>query len=204
MDRESAHGVHIAMERTAGFRIRKSPRPAPSRIAGSTPASVRPPSTISAGKQPDFQPDGIGIVPACLAAPSSVSAPLLELLLKMLPCRRRSSLHTHARLLYITDRLGVTAVRGAACPFPPPALGNSGEPGQVAKRTITGKTTTGVPHRRRLTDLSLIPCWGYNAKPAPTRSNWHRRLLKQHHPDKLAGRNVFAGPSWRATEKPAN
>ncbi len=158
---------------------------------------------FTAGKQPDFDLDAVlkAFQRACRSRPALLQQ-LLELLLNI--AYADDSLHplVHARLLYITDRLGIHRLQFEA-------LHTLFRAQRWAQQNQGGgrETHDRQAHSRRPTTAvgSLTQAYtvlGLQREANPDEIKLaYRRLLKQHHPDKLAGRNASLAELARATEK---
>lgn len=170
--------------------------------AGQRQAAI---NDFTAGKQPDFDLDAMlkAFQRACRGRPAFLQ-PLLELLLNVAYADDDLHPHTHARLLYITDRLGVHRLQFEALH----ALFRAQRWAQRQNQDGGGKTHDHrQTHDRRPTTAvgSLTQAYavlGLQREASPDAIKLaYRRLLKQHHPDKLAGRNASLAELARATEK---
>lgn len=158
---------------------------------------------FTAGKQPDFDLDAVlkAFQRTCRGRPALLQQ-LLELLLNVAYADQSLHPHTHARLLYITDRLGIHRLQFEALHtlFRTQrwARQNQGGGGETHDRQARGRhPATAVG--------SLAQAYtvlGLRREATPDEIKLaYRRLLKQHHPDKLAGRNASLTELARATEK---
>ena len=156
------------------------------------------------GKQADFNLDVVlqAFQRACRGRPARLQQ-LLELLLNVAYADDSLHPHTHARLLYITDRLGIHRVQFEALH----TLFRAQRWAQQQNQDGGGKTRGRQAHDRRPTTAvgSLTQAYtvlGLQREASPDAIKLaYRRLLTQHHPDKLAGRNASLAELARATEK---
>ncbi len=169
--------------------------------AGQRQAAI---DAFTAGKQPDFNLDAVleAFQHACRARPALLQQ-LLELLLNV--AYADDSLHpqAHTRLLYITDRLGIHRLQFEALH----TLFRAQHWARRQNQDGGGQTHDRRAHGQRpATAVSSLnqayAVLGLQREANPDEIKLaYRRLLKQHHPDKLAGRNASVTDLARATEK---
>ena len=163
------------------------------------------------GKQPEFAVEATitHFQHACREHPAMLQQ-LLELLLNVAYADGGLHPHTHTRLLYVADRMGIhrlqfetlhTLFRAQRWAHQSKANGFSGSGGYSSghgeyqahnRRPTTGVnslsqayTVLGLKREASLDDIKLA----------------YRRLIKQHHPDKLASKDVSSAELARATER---
>ncbi len=159
---------------------------------------------FTTGKQADFNLDTVleAFQRACRGRPALLQQ-LLELLLNVAYADESLHPHTHARLLYITDRLGIHRLQFEALH----TLFRAQHWAQRQNQNGGGETHDRQTHGRRpTTAVGSLPqayaVLGLQREASPDQIKLaYRRLLKQHHPDKLAGRNASVTELARATEK---
>lgn len=162
---------------------------------------------FTAGKQPDFNLDAVLVEfkNASRGRPAFLQQ-LLELLLNAAYADDTLHPHTHIRLLYISDHLGIhrtqfeaihTLFRTQRWAQQRQGGGTYEGYGAGNRGTHSHRPTTAVNSLER---AYIVLGLKREAKPDEIKLAY-RRLLKQHHPDKLAGRNASVADLARATEK---
>ena len=163
------------------------------------------------GKQPEFAVEAAiaHFQHACREHPAMLQQ-LLELLLNVAYADGGLHPHTHTRLLYVADRMGIhrlqfetlhTLFRAQRWAHQSKANGFSGSGGSSSGH---GEYQT---HSRRPTTVvnSLSQAYtvlGLKREASPDEIKLaYRRLVKQHHPDKLACKDVSSAELARATER---
>ena len=164
------------------------------------------------GKQPEFAVEATitHFQHACREHPAMLQQ-LLELLLNVAYADGGLHPHTHTRLLYVADRLGIhrlqfetlhTLFRAQRWAHQSKANGFSGSDGYS-----DGYSEYQTHNSRRPTTAvnSLSQAYtvlGLKREASPDEIKLaYRRLIKQHHPDKLASKDVSSAELARATER---
>ena len=162
------------------------------------------------GKQPDFLVEAAiaTFQHACRDQPAMLQ-PWLELLLNVAYADGDLHPQTHGHLLFIADRLGVhrlqfetlhTLFRAQRWAHQSKAngFGGAGYSGaQSEQHTHSRRPTTAV---NSLSQAYTVLGLKRDANPDEIKLAY-RRLIKQHHPDKLASRSVSSAEMVYATEK---
>jgi DnaJ like chaperone protein len=163
------------------------------------------------GKQPGFAVETAiaSFQHACRDHPAMLQQ-LLELLLNIAYADGDLHPQTHARLLYIADRLGIhrlqfetlhTLFRAQRWAHQSKTHGFGGSSGysgtQSEHQTHSRRPTTAV---NSLSQAYSVLGLKHEANPDEIKLAY-RRLIKQHHPDKLASQRVSSAELARATEK---
>ena len=166
---------------------------------------------FTAGKQADFAMEAAVATfqRACRTQPALLQQ-LLELLLNIAYADDHLHPQTHARLLQVAERLGVhrlqfetlhTLFRAQRWAHQTKSDGFGGAGGYAGGRseqqTHGRRPTTAV---NSLSQAYTVLGLKREASPEDIKLAY-RRLLKQHHPDKLASKGVSAAELARATEK---
>jgi DnaJ like chaperone protein len=163
------------------------------------------------GKQSEFAVEAAiaSFQHACRDHPAMLQQ-LLELLLNVAYADGGLHPQTHARLLYVADRLGIhrlqfetlhTLFRAQRWAHQSKANGFGGSSG------YSGAQSEHQAHSRRPTTAVNSLSQAYAVLGLKREANLdeiklaYRRLIKQHHPDKLASKSASSAELARATEK---
>lgn len=160
------------------------------------------------GKQPDFSLDhALDALQRVYHSRSAPMQPWFEMLLNVAYADGQLHPQTHARLLHIAERLGIARLQFEALHTlfraqrwtrqQRPGTAHDGDEAERDQRTHDRRPTTAVHSvAQAYTVLGLKR----DAGPDEIKLAY-RRLLKQHHPDKLAAKGVSSAELARATEK---
>lgn len=159
------------------------------------------------GKQPDFALDAaLEAFQRVYRSRPAMAQPWLEALLNIAYADGNLHPQTHARLLHIAERLGIarlqfealhTLFRAQRWTRQHHSGGRGGDDQAHRQRTHDRRPTTAVNSMAQA--YSVL---GLQRDASPDEIKLaYRRLLKQHHPDKLAASGVSATTLARATEK---
>lgn len=164
---------------------------------------------FTVGKQPDFNLDAVLVEfkNVCRDHPTFLQQ-LLELLLNVAYADDTLHPHTHTRLLYISDHLGIhrTQFEAIHTMFRTQRWAQQRHQGGTHGSYGAGNQGSHGGSRRPTTAINSLEraytVLGLKREARPDEIKLaYRRLLKQHHPDKLAGRNASVADLARATEK---
>lgn len=159
------------------------------------------------GKQPDFALDAaLEAFQRVYRSRPAMAQPWLEALLNIAYADGNLHPQTHARLLHIAERLGIarlqfealhTLFRAQRWTQKHTSGGRGSDDQAHGQRTHGRRPTTAVNSMAQA--YSVL---GLQRDASPDEIKLaYRRLLKQHHPDKLAASGVSATALARATEK---